>query len=485
MDGNEQRKLLGVVDTTPSTPILPGKQNPFDSEYRKFDGSSSLHSSFTTTTTSSSSSGSGRGGAEKSGSRHPIAEPPPAAGSNTSREKKREMDKDRQHSKKGDRAKASSASKPHGVPHAAGSSAAEKGGPADPTTNLKPTNILVVPKPKKTVKTPRLVPSSPTASSHSASGAAVTPLSATSKSKQPSHPLGDLFKVDSQQQQGGTGSSGHSVASSSSHTKPLKQKKSRTKTQQQVPPTSSSHVSYSDSHPHPSSSASHKTSNTVIGSGTTTISSHGTVPRHKKSASVHPSVSTTASGGSKEYIDTKVVFPLMKVKSTGDGAIKVTPQPQSFHPSHVKGDGSIDIAHLGQLSFKGTSHLETMEDTSQPTSAAPVEKLNRKKEKKLRKKQKRDRDKEKMDTSESPLPTATRTTNDTEAFAQVAPLPSRVPPADSHVVPSYISHMTASHTYEGTPTSLKVHIPKPRPSELKITGYVTLCDTPNRLTVRC
>lgn len=395
------------------------------------------------------------------------------------------MDKDRQHSKKGDRAKASSASKPHGVSHAAGSGAAEKGGPADPTPNLKPTNILVVPKPKKTIKTPRLVPSSPTASSHSGSGAAVTPLSATSKSKQPSHPLGDLFKVDSQQQQGGLSSSGHSIASSSSHSKPLKQKKSRTKTQQQVPPTSSSssssHISYSDSHSHSSSSASHKASSTS--SGTTTISSHGTVSRHKKSVSVHPSVSTTASGGSKDYIDTKVVFPLMKVKSTGDGAIKITPQPQSFHPPHFKGEGSIDIAHLGQLSIKGTSPLETMEDTPQPASATPVERSNRKKEKRLRKKQKRDRDKEKMDTSESPLPTATRTANDTEAFAQVPPLPSRVPPTDSHVVPSYISHMTTSHTYEVAPTSLKVHIPKPRPSELKITGYVILCNTPNRLTI--
>ena len=478
MDGYEQRKLLGVVDTTPSTPILPGKQNPFDSEYRKFDGSSSIQSSFTattTTTTSSSSSTTGRGGgAEKSSSRHPIAEPPPAIASSTNREKKREMDKDRQHSKKGDRPKGSSASKPHSIPHGAGSGAARKGGHPEP--NLKPTNILVVSKPKKTAKTPRVVPSSPTATSHPASGTSITPLSAPSKPKQPSHPLGDLFKVDtalSQQQQGGTSSSSHSVIPSSSHSKPFKQKKSRTKAQQHVPPTSS-HVSNSDSHSHLSSSASHKTSTTM--SGSVTASHHGAVSKPKKSASVHPSMSTAASGGNKDSLDTKVVFPLMKVKSAGDGTLKVTPQPHSSHPSHAKEEGSIDIAHLRQLSIEGTNSLETMEPMSS------VDKLNRKKDKKLKKKQKRDRDRdrEKMDSSESPLPTASKTSN--ESGAHVAPLPSRVPPADGHIVPSHVGHMTTSHTHEGMPTSLKVHIPKPRPSELKITGYVLLSNNTNKIS---
>ena len=483
MDGYEQRKLLGVVDTTPSTPILPGKQNPFDSEYRKFDGSSSIQSSFTaTTTTTTSSSSTGRGGgAEKSSSRHPIAEPPPATASSTNREKKREMDKDRQHSRKGDRTKASSASKPHGIPHGAGSGAARKGGHAEPTSNVKPTNILVVSKPKKTTKTPRVVPSSPTATSHPASGTSITPLSAPSKSKQPSHPLGDLFKVDtalSQQQQGTTSNSGHSVTPSSSHSKPFKQKKSRTKAQQHVPSTSS-HVSYSDSHPLPSSSASHKSSTTM--SSSVTASHHGAVPKSKKSVSVHPSMSTAASGGSKDSIDTKVVFPLMKVKSTGDGTIKVTPQPHSSHPPHAKEEGSIDIAHLRRLSIERRNSLETMEPTSQPTSVAPVDKSNRKKDKKLRKKQKRDRDrdKEKMDTSESPLPTASKTSSETGTH--VAPLPSHVPPADGHIVTSDVGHMTTSYTHEGMPTSLKVHIPKPRPSELKITGYVLLSNSTNEI----
>ena len=486
---NERSKLLGVVDTTPSTPILPKHQNPFESEFRKTSSGGSSTSSFATATTTAStpvsaSSTRGGGGGERgfsSGLRHPVAEPPPSTPSTASIEKKREREKNRQHSKhslKGDYAKAGSASRPHGTPTVAGSNAAKRG--AGVESSSKPTNIMVVPKKKGTVRPPLRVPVPTSPMSSGAGGVTTLFSSAPSKSKQPSQSLGELFQVDQQQERGGS-SGGHSSTSSSGN-KPLKQRKSRTKTQQQqsqVTPssssTSTSTVSFTTSSPFSSLSVPPKSSGNTESTVPTTsapLSSCESVPKPKRSVLVSPNVCNVTSVGGKESIDTKVIFPL--VRSSSGGGIEVAPQPLGFQARDAyEAEGyptSIDIAHMHNLSFEDNSAA------IQPNVV--VETLSRKKEKKRKKKH---REKEKMDTSESLLPDFTSTnvgsrgSSEAGAFGHVTPISGHVTFTDSHVIPSD-GHVTTTHasTSGEVPTSLKVHLPKPRPSALKITGYV-LC----------
>ena len=481
---NERSKLLGVVDTTPSTPILPKNQNPFESEFRRTPSGSIITSSFATATASTPVSASSTRGGERgllSGLRHPIAEPPPATPSTAGIEKKREREKNRQHSRhslKGDYAKVGSASKPHGTLAVAGSHAAKGGVGVE--LSSKPTNIMVVPKKKGTVRPPLRVPMPTSPMSSGISGLTASLSSSSSKPKQPSHSLGELFQVDSQQQERGGSSGGHSSATSSSSHRSLKQRKSRTKAQQQqsqVPPSSVS-ISFATSNPNSSSSAPPKSSNSgdlTLPSSSAPLSSYESVPKPKKSVFVSPNVPDVASVGGTDSIDTKVVFPLVKSAS---GGIEVAPQPLSFHTpqARVEGQGyptSIDISRIHNLAFEDTGAVI-------PPSAA-VELLNRKREKKRKKKQKKDREKEKMDTSESPLPdlasmnVGSRGSSETGAFARVTPIPGHVMFTDSHVIPQD-GHMTTTHaiTSGEVPTSLKVHLPKPRPSALKITGYVCI-----------
>jgi len=183
-----------------------------------------------------------------------------------------------------------------------------------------------------------------------------------------------------------------------------------------------------------------------------------------------PSVCNITSVGGKDSIDTKVIFPL--VRSSSGGGIEVAPQPLGFQARDAyEAEGystSIDIAHIHSLSFQDNSAA------IQPNAVA--ETLSRKKEKKRKKKH---REKEKMDTSESLLPDFTSTnvgsrgSSEAGAFGHVTPISGHVMFTDSHVIPSD-GHMTTTHasTSGEVPTSLKVHLPKPRPSALKITGYV-------------
>ncbi len=481
-------KLLGIIDNTPSTPVLPPKHNPFDPKFRSALPTTTSSSS-TPSTSSTASAVTTKGGHL---SRHQVAEPPrPTSGL--------KKEKGVKHPKN---AKLASSSK--GVSGGSGgsskktSSMPQAGSGEGNGDSSRPTNILVVPKHKKRgmVRPAKPVPPSPTAGITSGGGSGI---GAGQTKQQKQGAIGDLFKVDLPVNSDRT--SGGIVGTKSSS----KSRKTHGHLQQhQAPPTSSSE-------PHPPNHSSSSTIKSSNGLNSSSLMTHGdassaqAIPSSSSSHKLKKSSSATLlSIGSNFSIssvdkdassstDTKVVLRLQK---TGSMDHPVSPQRQAL-PPHMEDErtNSIDIAQLRAMKFNPfIAESSNASAISLPSGLSMGKKDKRKKPKKTKKKVRegeRERTKEMEDihmdlsgvkplvntmvlpvatASGPPVSTAAATIAVEPTSSHMSPVLGHVTTAGGHVttVGGHVTKRTQGHRIAGTSRISQVsYLSKQRPSNLQ------------------
>ena len=364
MEGNDQRKFLGTVDTTPSTPVVPARQNPFESSFR-------------TGAVGTSSSGLAATSSRSSGSRHQVAEPPTSGGGS-------KKEKSHPHPKHSKAPKSAVPSKPHpggASTHELSRSAKKNSGSsgtvgsADNTgADVRPTNRLVVSSGSKRNTNRPFRP----APSPNHPGSAPSSKSKTAKSSAGSLAPSDLFKVDTRTERVGTHSYG---SNSSSSSKSSKSKRAHRETQSQgstsfsEPQTHlSSSLTPSSGHKFSASSAASVFSSTSPSSNVTAPpssslqSAHPPHPHKLKKSSTNPSINTLGSSSShssssKESLETKISLPLRKSGSSDSISSRLLPNPSLAPrpppPHEEEGEaptsGPIDIGQLHRMKIESVS----------------------------------------------------------------------------------------------------------------------------------
>ena len=399
----EPSRLLGIVDTAPSTPIHPPKQNPFDNQFRTVVSTSGSSES----SSMPSIATNGRGGHL----RHQVAEPPNLAVRGVSSTKKEKGQK-HQKSSKGSSAQRTQMSKGGSTPSSGGSSSRNSNSQSagESGSNSRPTNVLVVSRPKQgRVRPPKAVPPSP-----------------------------DLFKVDVPS---GSVPSG-SVPSGSAHPTSVTtstKTTSKTKKAQQSHSNSQQHVPLFESQFHSAHSKS--------GNATPTLTEH---PKSKKTSTTQP-VSSVSTMDTSSLSDTKVSLSLKKTNSMDQPAPRLTRDVRT---------GSIDIAQIQTLNLE-PENINSYMSVNYPPAEDKSTKKKDKKLKKIKKRQKQNLAEEKVKDKSHPA----------SSSHGLAGKPSNEMTSDGHVthMPSHVPTSMRQTTSVVPDPSSKLH--KQRPSNLSFGRY--------------